>query len=326
MSKVTDIIGGFNSYLDKRDKAQMLEMAKRWRDQEKTLMLYIQRLADAIEERRLAGQAVSITAISHLQTYKDLLHQVTSEAQRYEHYASRLITAEQMTYAETGIAAAQTAISQSIGVGVAFNRINIGAVQDMIGLCADGYPLFDVLKKRALAPDMVSGLTDKLVEGIALGYNPRKTAEMMADGLAQGLSKALTIARTEQIRVYRQASIDQYKESGVVTQFQRHAAFGERACLECLALDGKIQDTDDLIESHPNCRCFITPVIPGVANPSRESGETWLARQDEETQRTILGSHYDLYKDGVPLMDMIKVTDDPVWGPTLGVVPVSDFD
>lgn len=325
MSEIVTVINEFNRYLDKREKAQWAEMAVRWRQQEKTLELYIQRLADAIEARRLAGLPIGDTAITHLESYKELLRQVAAESAKYEGYASRLITSEQMVYGETGIAAAQTAIRKSVGAGIRFNMLNTGAIQDMVGITADGSPLFDVLKKRALAPDMVAGLTDKLIEAVTLGYNPRKTATMMADGLSQGLTKALTIARTEQIRVYRQASVDQYIASGVVKQFQRHAAFGERACLSCLALDGQIQDTDELIESHPNCRCFITPVIPGVSNPDRLQGADWLAKQNEETQRTILGSHYDLYQSGVPITDMVSVKQDSVWGPTLGVKPLRDL-
>ena len=69
---------------------------------------------------------------------------------------------------------------------------------------------------HALAPDMVARLTRNLIEAISLGYSPRKTAEMMAGGLTDSLSKALVIARTEQIRTYREATLAQYQDIGFI--------------------------------------------------------------------------------------------------------------
>jgi len=318
-------ISEFNRAIDRREKEQMIQMAKRWGEVESRLSLYMQRHADALQARRDAGLPVSIAAQSHMETYKELMRQTAIESTKYQQYAEGMITAEQQYYAETGIAAAQTALQNELGAGVAFNRINTEAVQNMIGAAGDGSPLFSVLQNRAIAPDAVEGLQNALIEGVALGYSPRKTAKLMADGLAQGLTKALTIARTEQIRAYRTASLDQYRASGQVTQYQRHAAPSERTCLACIALDGKVYDAQVDFASHPNCRCFMTPVILGVDNPSR-STESWLERQDEKTQRAILGGHYDAYSRGVPLQDMVTVKDDPTWGNTISIVPLKDLD
>ncbi len=79
------------------------------------------------------------------------------------------------------------------------------------------------------------------------------------------------------------------------------------------------------MDSHPQCRCFITPLIPGFTPPASASGETWLAKQDEQTQRNILGGHYDLYKSGTPLGDMVKIKQDKTWGPTVGVRPLKEM-
>lgn len=321
--RVARTMAEFNKLLSRRELAQMAAMSARWGQMERELELQIVRTVEAIAARQAAGLPVGATALTHLDSYRDLLLQVKAQASAFEDYAKTSIMAEQMVYGELGFEAAAAQLSRA-GYGIAFNRLNVRAVQNMVGLAADGSPLFDVLAKRALAPDMIAGLTDSLIEAIALGYGPRKTAEMMADGLTAGLDKALVIARTEQIRVYRQANQDQYAEAGI-EMMQRHAAPQERTCMGCLALDGKIVPVSDAIESHPNCRCWFTPVVPGFTPPESRSGEGWLSRQDEATQREVLGGHYQLWKDGMPLGDMVKITPNETWGPTIGIVPLKEL-
>ena len=324
--EVGRVLRDFNRYLANRESDQMIEMARRWKQIEDTLNSSMTNLAMDIAERRAAGLAVGDTAITRMASYKTMLKQVAAEASRYEQYAEKAIRAEQSAYAQAGLDAAASAIRAGMGVGYAFDRVPISAIQNMVGLTADGSPLFSVLEKRALAPDMVAGLTRNLIEAISMGYSPRKTAEMMADGLADGLSKALVIARTEQIRAFREATLMQYQETGFIQQYQRHAVPAERTCLACLALDGQISDVNEPVESHPNCRCFITPIIPGFDTPKTDSGESWLEKQDEKTQRAILGdARYQLWQDGTPLSAMVKIKDDPVWGPTIGIRKLGDI-
>jgi SPP1 gp7 family putative phage head morphogenesis protein len=171
----------------------------------------------------------------------------------------------------------------------------------------------------------VDGLTQALVEGVALGYNPRKTAQIMASGLSDGLNKALVIARTEQLRTYRAANLEQYQNMGI-QQWQRHCAFSDRTCVACLGLDGKIYPTNTGFASHPNCRCFMTAVIPG--EPITETNaQKWFGGLDEDRKKEILGKgHYELYQKGVPLSEMVSVNEDPIWGPTIGIRSLKDID
>lgn len=66
------------------------------------------------------------------------------------------------------------------------------------------------------------------------------------------LTRALRIARTEQMNVLRTTSIEQMKASGVLKgwiRLERHDA-----CDECAELDGKKYSFEDDFETHPNCR------------------------------------------------------------------------
>jgi SPP1 gp7 family putative phage head morphogenesis protein len=158
---------------------------------------------------------------------------------------------------------------------------------------------------------------------VALGWNPRKTALAMVDGLAQGLDKALLIARTEQIRAYRESTRAEYAARGV-EQYQRHCSKSDRTCPVCLALDGEVYPVNELMPSHPGCRCFMTRYTGEKSD--YQNAQDWFAGLKEERQREILGrGHFELYQKGVPLREFVKVTDDPVWGPTLGLKPLKEI-
>jgi SPP1 gp7 family putative phage head morphogenesis protein len=203
----------------------------------------------------------------------------------------------------------------------------------MVGMAGDGQPLGELLKQRMLVdeiglplPGVWDRLTTTLVEGTALGWNPVKTARLMRDGLAGGLQKALVIARTEQLRVYRESTRATYDESGIVTGHKRVCAHDMRVCPACLADDGTIYPVDVAIPDHPNGRCTSVPVLRGEEAPTWTAGEDWLKLQNEDTQRSILGGHYDGWNAGdFRLADTLRRTEHKVWGPGLAVKPLKDL-
>src|SRR5690606_14899995 len=118
--------------------------------------------------------------------------------------------------ARLGVAHAENAITVQ-GVTAGFNRLPVEAVELMAGLAGNGSPLRQLLAQSwPLAAD---GLTNELVTGMALGYNPRKVARLMAQGATGSLDRMMVIARTEQLRVYRTANVSSYRASGVVTSY-----------------------------------------------------------------------------------------------------------
>lgn len=95
----------------------------------------------------------------------------------------------------------------------------------------------------------------------------------------------------------------------------------------CLALDGTIQESSEVMPSHPACRCATVPLpdLPGVRQEPRQTGAEWLADQTEETQRAILGKGgWERYQAGVPLSRFARVERDPVWGPTVRIARLSE--
>ena len=165
-----------------------------------------------------------------------------------------LTTEGQRFNAKVGLDIAQ----ETIGIiHLNYNRINIDAVNYMIGKTSTGAPLYNLLLDSY--PQTVDKLSQTLVNGTALGWNPTKTAREMRRVSDIPLNRSLVIARTEQLNVLRESSIDQMKKSGVCKGWERVEAAD--CCDECQEVNGKKYSFDEVGEWHPNCRGASIPWI-----------------------------------------------------------------
>lgn len=74
--------------------------------------------------------------------------------------------------------------------------------------------------------------------------------------------RADVAAATEVTRLYAQGNAAAWKESGVVSGYTWKTANDERVCLVCGPLaDSDVAMDGDLPPAHPNCRCWIVPVV-----------------------------------------------------------------
>jgi hypothetical protein len=310
------------------ERTQMREMARRWLELEQTLEGMTMSLALEIERMRELGIPITEGKIMQLERYQSLLLQVRAEVDLYARYADDLIRSRQSELAALGASDAGTALTTAMrqaGVGAYFNRLPVQAVQAMVGLAGDGSPLYQLLGESY--GDAAQGLTAKLLEGVALGYNPVKTAHMMADGMGMGLNRALVVASTEQLRVYREASRLQYQESGVVKGYRRMAKHAQDVCAACLMAEGTFYKTEETFEEHPSGHCTLLPVIEGLKEPKWTYGEAWFRAQNDSVQEQILGSgHFRAWKEGkFKLKDIVKRKTDPVWGSWLSPAPLTEL-
>lgn len=312
-----------------QESSQMWEMATRWLRVEASLGGQIEALAREAAEMVARGESVSRSRVYRLERARRLLAQAIGEVDRYADYAGHLITSQQLALARQGINDAAQAIQLSYleqgmrGVRATFDRLPFEAVETMIGLAGDGAPVGNLLRRRMVRdadgtplPGVWDRLVDSLVNGTAQGWNPRKTARYMRDDLAAALQKALLIARTEQLRVYRLAGLEQYRTSGVVRAQKRLSAHDGRVCPACIADDGTLYDLDAIIPDHPQGRCTGVPIVDGLPEVNWLSGEDWFRAQDEAVQRSILGGGlFDAWAEGAfDFGDLVRRTFDDVWG------------
>lgn len=309
----------FRDGLALREAEQMREMARRWMEVENNLAGQIEGLAFEIDLMLREGKGVTPNQIMRMERYKRLMAQAQVETGRYAEWAAGVIQREQESMGRLAIDQAAEAIRQSYanGIGTQFDKLAVDAINGMMGMTGEGSPLRDLLRMRMVDDAAALGrLTETLLRGVALGWNPRKTAAAMKDDLAGGLQKALVIARTEQMRVYREAARQTYLKSKVVTGQRRLTGHGRRTCAACLADEGTVYGLDMPLPDHPQGRCVGVPVVIGGPKSDWLNGEDWLRTQDEGMQREILGpGRFELWKGGKLDFGKLAVhTHDPVWG------------
>jgi len=320
----------FKAELLSRETAQLAAMARRWLGVELALESQIQALAE--EARRLvdAGETLSAARVWRMQRAQLLLAQTSEQFRLYANYAGGVVTQEQEFLGRLGIEHAVQAIQLSYfpRVDVTFERLPVEAVLNMVGAAGNGGPLGSLLRLRMVRdakgqplPDVWNRLVQTLVNNTALGVNPRVTARAMRDDLAGGLQKALVIARTEQMRVYRQVSAEQYVRSGVVTGQKRLTAHDDRVCAACIADEGTVYPVGEPIPDHPQGRCTGVPVVKGVKPVTWLAGEAWFREQGGATQAAILEKgRFAAWKDGAfAFKDLVVPTYDETWGAGLAV-------
>jgi len=303
----------FKRDLLRLERAQLRDMAQRWLAVERRLQAQIDALALEMADRRRDGRTITSEMLLNERRYRELLVQLTQELERYSDQTEVQITAQQRRLARLGVAHAENALTVQ-GVSAGFNRLPVESVEFMAGLAGNGAPLRQLLAQSwPLAAD---GLTNELVTGVALGYNPRKVARLMAQGATGSLDRMMVIARTETLRVYRTSSLESYRRSGVVTSYVRLSARDSRVCPGCLAADGEEYDLETEFQSHPQCRCTLLPKVEGI--PLRfQEGAAWFEQQPAATQRDILGpGRYELWAKGdvTDFKDFMAVRRNATWG------------
>jgi hypothetical protein len=324
--EVVRVLKAYRVLLDGREDALMRDMGRRWLDIERKLEAEMSMLAREIADRAANGQTITEQMIWRSERYQIIKAQLEDEIRRYNRdYAVATISRAQEQYALLGIDAARDAINATYGpFGAYWNRINVDAVQSMIGFAGDGSPLERLLREDY--PDAVDGMLKALINGVARGQGAAATARDMADGMGMGLDRALLIARTETARAYRTASTEQYRRSGVVSGFRRLVKKAT-ACMACLMLDGEEFEMERELDDHPRGKCMSIPIVAGAPAAQWETGPEWFTNLTPEEQIERMGPEkYQLWQDGqFQLSDLARKAHSDVWGDAPRVASVKEL-
>lgn len=119
---------------------------------------------------------------------------------------------------------------------------------------------------RPLARDAEKAMKRELVRGLASGRGPRETARrivLRSEGTFNGgLTRALTISRTETIDAMRAGSEAAHRANAdVLRGWVWTAELDKRTCPACFGMHGTEHELDESgPDGHQNCRCARTPV------------------------------------------------------------------
>lgn len=190
-------------------------------------------------------------------------------------------------------------------------------------------------------PDLTLNVVrQELVRGITVGDNPRVTALRMLgrveDRFNFGLSRSLTIARTESLDAYRNAnSAFANANSDVLQGWQWFAELDDRTCVACVALHGEFFPLEEPgPDGHQNCRCTRLDVTrpwrelgfdvdePASIFPSRDD---FIDGLDEDSRVRLFGAQRDaMLRDGTAtLRDFVEERPADGWRRSFGVRSLS---
>jgi SPP1 gp7 family putative phage head morphogenesis protein len=149
-------------------------------------------------------------------------------------------------------------------VGVLFTRV----YKDLKGITEQ----MDSQISRVLAQGMIDGDGARLIARKLMAVIDGDGAERLGiyDTLGRfipAMRRAEMLARTEIIRAYHLATIQEYRNWGVLgikVQGEWKTAGDDRVCDECASMEGKVFTLDEIepmIPAHPMCRCIALPYV-----------------------------------------------------------------
>lgn len=307
----------FRNELLRNERAAASAMVREYGEVWRRIRVRLDELTKQIADARRAKEDVSPSWLFQRNRLASLLTQVEQEIARFVDYADPVIREQQRQAVEAAQRhAEQLALIQLPEVQTSWSRLPAEAISDLIGFTEAG-PLRELLNK--LNPQVSDGFRRALIESVAVGRNPRETARRVRKEFSVGLSRALRISRTEQLRSYREATRRNYQaNSDIIEGWVWLAAKQERTCPMCLAMDGTFHKLNERLNDHPNGRCTMIPVIKSIALPQVETGAEWFEKQDETTQRKVLGNpSYEAFKAGkITLKDFVGQRRSKDWGTT----------
>lgn len=320
MSNVYDTAEQFKARLFSRERRAASLLIRAYMVAYGNVRRRLDEITKEIAEARARGEEIPSGWLYERGRLASLKSSMSAELKKFSDGAARRIAEEQLAAARLGLSDAQDLVvasleSEGLRVRERFGNLNTRAVEAAAGHASDGSPLATLLNEAGRRAGEQARLA--LVSGVAEGASADVIARRFRDAFGGGMSRALTIARTETLRSYREAAREVYRASSDVLEgWVWTASFSRRTCAMCLAMHGKVFSVEERLESHPNCRCVQVPLVEGVEAP--KPGEAWLEAQAEEIQRAVLGdAKFELFKSGrLKLNDLVGERRDRRWGLT----------
>jgi F like protein len=190
-----------------------------------------------------------------------------------------------------------------------------------------------------LSAEAADAVRRELIRGIAVGSNPRETARRMvqrSEGRFNlGLTRALTLARTEMVDAHRAgAKVGQDRHAEVLQGWVWLCHFGPRTCPACLVRHGTVYSLETPgPDDHPQGRCSRMPKTKSWADLGIDLDEpaddlpdarAWFDALTDAEQIAILGrERLRMLRAGeISWDDLATVRKNSSWRDSLQVTPL----
>jgi SPP1 gp7 family putative phage head morphogenesis protein len=356
-STLDDVIASFQLSILREERKTASAMVRVYADGWKRVKAKMATLQAQYDKAVASGEAVDSNWIYQNSRLIDIQTLIGKELRRFSTYAGSSISSAQRRAIAESLTFSRDSIILRLGPEydvsdfLRVTSLPTKSIEIMVGVNQPGSPLQTLF--QGINTDGAREASNALIEGMMLGYNPRKVAPMIRDALGVQLTRALTVSRTEIMRAHRIAAEENYKaNSDIVTKWRWQAELSG-ACGVCVAMHGTEHPIGEKMSSHPNCRCVEVPItlsweelgekfgidFTGVdkSGPTFEelakkynmspaqiaryqnskiTGESYFNQLNESEQRRLLGpAKWQAWKDGKFTFDkLVKSTWNSTWG------------
>ncbi|QUH21428.1 minor capsid protein [Alkaliphilus sp. B6464] len=147
---------------------------------------------------------------------------------------------------------------KGLGIGVNFAKLDTNTIEKAIAQkWMEGNFSSRVWDNRT---KLLTELQTTLVQSLIRGDSIDKTSRLLADRMNVSRSRAATLVNTESAYITNKATMDSYKNSGVVKEYEVLATLDLSTSQICRSMDGNIFKVSEMQPGvnappfHPNCR------------------------------------------------------------------------
>jgi SPP1 gp7 family putative phage head morphogenesis protein len=339
---------GFREELLRGERRASADMVRAYGEVYRRLTVEVDRVRARIAELRASGGEVSPSLVYREARLATLEIQVREQIGEFAQRAEVIVGGAIERATELGRTHAgeliDTVLPPGVAVGPTLDPANpltgagiaaaeatplaTGAVEQIVAITQRTAPVGQLL--ATLGPEAAQAVTDALISGVTQGRNPRVIASDVRKALGGNLTRAMTIARTEVMRSYREASRATYLGAAdVLDGWVWTADLSKRTCSACWAQHGTLHPLTEIMATHPRCRCTMVPKtkpwreLGAGSTPEAvtiEPGPAIFRRLPATDQRAILGeAKYAAYRaKEITLPDLVATRYSPTWGPSSG--------
>jgi SPP1 gp7 family putative phage head morphogenesis protein len=216
--------------------------------------------------------------------------------------------------------------SQDPQLSTRIQFFDLESTRSIAGQSANGEPLTEYFKTR-LTTVVQDSIFRALTAGIAIGKSNQEIAADLKKAVPNGAINAMTTARTETNRAYRESSRKFYKSTpGVIGWRWISALEINRTCPICWSRHGEIFQTNKTFDTHPNCRCTMIAVFASKKDAPFQTGIQAFETLNAAQQTAILGPRrFELFESGIKLKQFVGVRETE-FGKTPFLKNLSDFE
>lgn len=329
--------------LDRMTAEQILTLTRAWVDAWDTLHPEFEEALEALLTASKTGR-VTRSALARSERLRGALEHTRATLEELAQLTRDTVSGNIMDAVldaadgHAAMLASQLPPPGTANVLIAFNRIPTDAISAIVErttqqIHSASWPL---------PADVVRAMKQELIRGVAVGANPRKTAREIIRRTEErfngGLSRALTIARTETLDAHRAATkAAESTNKDVLLEWEWHATLSARTCIGCLSKNGTRHPLEETgPDGHQNCRCARVTVTKSwkdlgfdIEEPASltPDSEKWFNNLTTGSQRSIMGpERLDLYQSGrVGWSDLSTTRSNPGWRDSVVPTPLKDL-